>query len=83
MARRAGTASIAGVIALLVFEALQAQSERPPVLRGMLVRAGAYVERFEREFALVIGEEEYQQRIGRDPTRFQPQDEVRWPMYQR
>ena len=55
----------------------ESQSALVAPLRSILVRAAAYVERFEREFALVVSDESYRQQLGSGPWQLLPRDRVR------
>lgn len=76
MARRWTVVSAAFLVGVLGAE-IPAQSVPPAPLRAILVRAAAYVERFERKFALVVAEEDYRQQIGTGPWQMLPPERVR------
>ena len=54
-----------------------AQRVAAPTIADLLAGAAIYVERFENEFALVVGDEDLQQRIGVRPAGLLPPDKVR------
>jgi hypothetical protein len=54
-----------------------AQRVAPPPVEDLLANAAAYVEQFEKDFAFVVSDEDYQQRIGIRPIGMLPPDKVR------
>jgi hypothetical protein len=73
--RDAGAPILLGLI--LATGVTAAQRVAPPAVDDLLAGAAAYVERFEQEFALVVGDERHQQRIGVRPAPMLPPDKVR------
>jgi hypothetical protein len=54
-----------------------AQRVAPPPVEDLLAIAAGYVEQFEKDFALVVSDEDYQQRIGIRPIGMLPPEKVR------
>jgi hypothetical protein len=58
---------LVGVVVVSTAVGIDGQRDEPPRLRDLLARAAVYLDRFEREFALVVSDEIYHQQIGVQP----------------